>query len=98
MKQTINFDKLNTIDLTDKLRTITSPRSSQITSRELQRRRIQAFFKACEPKESTQEKVEEATEAVGNDIETATEEAIEKIDSTATEVKEEVEYMDSRVN
>lgn len=59
---------------------------------------LMTAFLVVSCKESTQEKVEEATEAVGNDIETATEEAIEKIDSTATEVKEEVEYMDSRVN
>lgn len=53
-------------------------------------------------KESTQDKVEEATEAVSNDIETATENTIDAIDSTATEVgkdiKEEVEYMDERVD
>lgn len=42
-------------------------------------------------KESTQDKVEEATEAVGNDIQEATEEAVEKIDSTATEVGNDIE-------
>ncbi|MGV7106831.1 hypothetical protein [Flavobacterium sp. U410] len=53
-------------------------------------------------KEETKDKVEEATEAVGEDIKTSTEEAAEKIDSTANkvekEVKEEVEYMDERVD
>lgn len=53
-------------------------------------------------KEATQDKVEEATEAIGNDIETATENTIDAIDSTATEIgndiKEEVEYMDERVD
>lgn len=42
-------------------------------------------------KESTQDKVEEATEAVGNDIQEATEEAVETIDSTATEVGNDIE-------
>lgn len=47
-----------------------------------------AFF-SC--KESTQDKVEDATEAVGEDIETATENTIDAIDSTATEVGEDIE-------
>ncbi len=47
-----------------------------------------AFF-SC--KESTQDKVEEATEAVGEDIETATENTIDAIDSTATEVGNDIE-------
>ena len=47
-----------------------------------------AFF-SC--KESTQDKVEEATEAVGEEIETATENTIDAIDSTATEVGKDIE-------
>ena len=46
-----------------------------------------AFF-SC--KESTQDKVEEATEAVGEEIETATENTIDAIDSTATEVGNDI--------
>ncbi|WP_338378425.1 hypothetical protein [uncultured Flavobacterium sp.] len=46
-------------------------------------------FVSC--KESTEDKVEEATEAVGNDIETATENAVDAIDSTATEVGNDIE-------
>ncbi len=42
-------------------------------------------------KESTQDKVEEATEAVGEDIQTATENTIDAIDSTATEVGNDIE-------
>ena len=41
-------------------------------------------FVSC--KESTEDKIEDATEAVGNDIETATDNAVDAIDSTATEV------------
>lgn len=47
-----------------------------------------AFF-SC--KESTQDKVEEATEAVGEDIETAKDKTIDVIDSTATEVGNDIE-------
>jgi len=42
-------------------------------------------------KESTQDKVEETTEAVGEDIETTTEDAIDAIDSTTTEVGNDIE-------
>jgi hypothetical protein len=41
-------------------------------------------FVSC--KESTEDKIEDATEAVGTEIETATENAVDAIDSTATEV------------
>lgn len=46
-------------------------------------------FVSC--KESTQDKVEDATEAVGNDIETAAENTADAIDSTATEVANDIE-------
>lgn len=46
-------------------------------------------FVSC--KESTQDKVEDATEAVGNDIETAAENTADAIDSTATEVGNDIE-------
>lgn len=42
-------------------------------------------------KESTQDKVEDTTEAVGEDIETTTEDAIDAIDSTTTEVGNDIE-------
>jgi vacuolar-type H+-ATPase subunit E/Vma4 len=41
-------------------------------------------FVSC--KESTEEKIEDATEAVGADVETATENAVDAIDSTTTEI------------
>lgn len=41
-------------------------------------------------KESTKDKVEDATEAVGDDIESGVEDAAEKVDSTATEVGNDV--------
>lgn len=46
-------------------------------------------FVSC--KESTEEKIEETTEAVGNDIETATENAVDAIDSTTTEIGNDIE-------
>jgi hypothetical protein len=46
-------------------------------------------FVSC--KETTQDKVEDATEAVGNDIETAAENTVDAIDSTATEVGNDIE-------
>jgi len=46
-------------------------------------------FVSC--KESTEDKVEDATEAVGNDIETATENAVDAVDSTATEIGNDIE-------
>jgi gas vesicle protein len=56
-------------------------------------------FVSC--KESTEEKVDEATEAVGTEIETKTEDAVDAIDSTATEVgndiKEGAEEMSDKV-
>lgn len=61
-----------------------------------------AILSLASCKEETKDKVEEATEAVGDDIKASTEEAVEKIDSTATEVKEEVkkeiEHMDEKVD
>ncbi|VXB13305.1 conserved hypothetical protein [Flavobacterium sp. 9AF] len=42
-------------------------------------------------KESTQDKVEDTTEAIGEDIQTATENTVEAIDSTATEVGKDIE-------
>jgi vacuolar-type H+-ATPase subunit E/Vma4 len=41
-------------------------------------------FVSC--KESTEEKIEDATEAIGADVETATENAVDAIDSTTTEI------------
>ena len=41
-------------------------------------------------KESTQDKVEDATEAVGTEVETAAEKTADAIDSTATETGEAV--------
>jgi gas vesicle protein len=46
-------------------------------------------FVSC--KESTEEKVEDATEAVGNEIETAAENTADAIDSTATKVGNDIE-------
>ena len=46
-------------------------------------------FVSC--KESTEDKVEDATEAVGTEIETATEDAVDAIDSTATEIGNDME-------
>ena len=42
-------------------------------------------------KESTKDKVEDATEAVGKDIEATTEDAIDAIDSTTTEIENDIE-------
>lgn len=42
-------------------------------------------------KESTEEKVEEATEAVGEEIQTATENTVDAIDSTATEMGNDIQ-------
>ncbi|WP_339837492.1 hypothetical protein [uncultured Flavobacterium sp.] len=57
-------------------------------------------FVSC--KESTEDKIEEATEAVGTEIETATEDAVDAIDSTATEVghdmKEGAEHMGDKID
>ncbi|WP_320815397.1 hypothetical protein [Flavobacterium sp.] len=56
-------------------------------------------FVSC--KESTEDKVEDATEAVGAEMEEATENAIDAMDSTATEVgndmKEGAEKMGEKV-
>ncbi|MFT5754092.1 MAG: hypothetical protein ACI924_001319 [Flavobacterium sp.] len=41
-------------------------------------------FVSC--KESTEEKIEDATEAIGADVETATKNAVDAIDSTTTEI------------
>ncbi|MFT7251876.1 MAG: hypothetical protein ACI9FW_001627 [Flavobacterium sp.] len=41
-------------------------------------------FVSC--KESTEDKIEDATEAVGADVETATKNAVDAIDSTTTEI------------
>lgn len=57
-------------------------------------------FVSC--KETTEDKIEDATEAVGTEMENTTENAVDAIDSTATEVgndmKEGAENMEKKMD